>query len=127
MGALVEGEAGPDPHPMSALESFTSKVILESMAQSTLNSYNRTISHFRCFLLNLNVEYRVLPANPGHLCYYASYLYQSGMAPATIRSKMCAICFVHKLYSGPDPYEHFIFKKQSVKTKEGWKFHNPMF
>ena len=114
MGAVVTEGAGPGPNRTATLERFTVSVILGAMSPATITSYNRTLNHYFVFLQSLNRECQILPTNPGHLCLYASHLYRLGMAPATIRSKMCAVSFLHKLYSKPDPCDNFLFKKLMI-------------
>ncbi len=111
MGALA-GQGPPgNQERLFALVQSMAQLIIQGMALSTVFGYNRTLRHFRDFLLSLSPRYRPFSANAGNVCLYVTHLAQSGMAPATIAAKLSAISFVHKICQRPDPTASFLVKK----------------
>ncbi len=81
------------------------------MSVATLRQYNQSILSFKLFLLNSKNLSLTLPANPGHVALFVTFLFHSGLSASTIRSKLSAISFIHRLFSVPDPAVHIIVSK----------------
>ncbi len=53
----------------------------------------------------------MFPINPGYIMFFINHLYQKGLSPTTITSKISAISFLHQIFGKPDPAKHFLIRK----------------
>ncbi len=118
MGPVAGHLPTADTNNLFALVRATARLIMSALAPSTVAAYNRTLLHFRQFLLSLTPRYQPFPANAGHVALYITHLHLSGMAPATIVSKLSAISFVHKMCNRPDPTTSFLVSKLTLALKK---------
>ncbi len=82
-----------------------------NLAPSTLASYNKTIGQFYSFILTLDSRFILFPASSGQVCLFATELYNQGLSPASITSKLSALSFIHQIYDKPDPVNSFIVSR----------------
>ena len=93
------------------MESTAVNLIAASLSNATVNSYNRTLLEYHQFINSLSPDYGSFPSNPGHVVLFIAHLFNKGLSPATITSKLSAISYLHKLHSRQDPCSHFLVVK----------------
>ncbi len=81
------------------------------VAPVTLAAYNTTLSQLYSFLRAHGPEETVFPLSIDHLSYFVMDLYNKGLSPFTITSKLSAVSYVHNIVGRPDPVASPIIKK----------------
>ena len=107
----------PNLATLAPLADTAADLIHAAITPATAKCYNTTLSQFQSFLSTLDNRYHGLPANPGQVLLFIAHLYRSGLSAQTIRSKMSAISYFHKLMSRPDPLDSFIVQKALAGLK----------
>ena len=91
---------------------------MSSLAEPTVKHYNKILLEFHEFIQLLGPQYGSFPANPAHVILFIAYLFDKGLSPSTITSKLSAISYVHKLHNLSDPCSHFIVQKAIVGARK---------
>ena len=82
-----------------------------SLATSTRKSYDRTLVQFHQFIKGLYPKFVIFPANPGHVALFATALFEKGLSPLSVVSKLSAISFFYKSFGKKDPCDDFLIEK----------------
>ncbi len=102
-----------------AMAQFSAGVVISSLAKTTIQSYNKVTHDFFTWVGSLEPGLNLLPATPLHITMYMGVLFNKGLSPATISTKLSALAFWHKLYSPVDPMDHFPGKENSGGPLKG--------
>ena len=91
-----------------------SSLLVSSLASSSYSGYKRAWTLLAQCMRQLKVPYHgthSLPLNTNLLMLFIGFLHMTGYAPASITSYTCAIGYVHKFKSLPDPTSSFIIQR----------------
>ncbi len=100
------------------MAQFSAGVIISSLAKTTIRSYNKIIQEFLQWVGSLEPGLISLPVTPLHVSMYMGFLFNKGLSPATISSRLSAIAFWHKLYTSNDPTDHFLVRRTLVGLRK---------
>ena len=89
-----------------------------SYQYSTIPEYYRTWKEFSKLLSSLN-QPNHFPATPHQVALFAAHLFRLNSAPSTIRSKLSAIAWFHKLHTVSDPTHSFPINRILVGAAKG--------
>ena len=74
-------------------------------------AYRLSLRGFKQYLSQFHDTQCVVPASVPAVIGFVAYLFEQGMSPSTISSKLSALSYVHKLKGFPDPTNAFVVKK----------------
>ncbi len=97
------------------MAQFSAGVIVSSLAKSTIQSYNKIIQEFIQWVGSLEPGLNKMPVTPLHVSMFMGVLFNKGLSPATISSRLSAIALWHKLYASNDPTDHFLMRRTLVR------------
>jgi site-specific recombinase XerD len=117
MGKMAGPGAVKHSKETIAMVKFSTDMILDSLASSTLTSYSKVIKDYTHYIYSLEEGLFRFPATPVHVNLFASHLFQKGYAPSTITTRVSAIAFWHKMYGYEDPTEHFLVRRNLLCMK----------
>ncbi len=75
----------------------------ETIADSTRDTYTRVWCEFLEFMIRDLGMTKIFPVEPSVVAMFLIHLQESGIQVNTIKQKLCAIAFIHKLHRLPDP------------------------
>ena len=93
MGALAGRKTYKNPERLSAMVHQNTGIILDSLAPSTLKTYNYVVMEFRQFVQDLDPGLNVFPVSPAHISLFMCHLFNLGRSPATVATKVSALAF----------------------------------
>ena len=84
---------------------------MASLSSQSLQIYRRHLRELAQFTQSMHQGWEFLPCQPDVLVLHIQDLFQSGMAAASIRSRVAAIGFWHKTCRLPDPSRDWLVKR----------------
>ena len=99
-----------NPETMASLVKQATITIQASLSKSSRANYEKTLSDFRNFSYQANLQ-SGFPLNQGSVLLYLSHLQKSGLASSTITSKLSALNYYQKINGFQDITSHFLISK----------------
>ena len=95
---------------MEVIRSRALNLVSEGLASNSRLTYSNAINAFDKFRRTYSLE-QAWPAERQHIIMYISYCFESGLAPASIRTYIAGINYWHKLHNWPEVSSIFIVRK----------------
>lgn len=115
---MAPAQAQAHTQGVASLVEDSATAILESLAPSTLKNYNKVLVQLREFIRSLGSDGSPIPANPGQIVLFITYLERQGFSASSVTSKLSSISFFHNLQGCSDPTKHFLVVKRLASLRK---------
>ena len=102
-----------DPPKVALLASAASQSILNAIKPASLTVYVKALRQLKRFTLSLPHQPAYLPCSVESMLLFIQHLKGQGLAPASVRSAVAGIGFIHRACQLPNPAVQWVVQRPS--------------
>lgn len=108
---MASGSTHSMAGPICHLDGLVQKLSGAALAKTSVSQYNKTWETFMKFSKDQLGQNPVLPISTKDVGRFIAWLFEQGLAPATIRARACHLAHFHKMEGHEDPLKNYFIQK----------------
>lgn len=97
--------------PVCRLDGVVEKLAGAALAEGTALQYAKTWQTFVDFIKTQIGQNPTLPIPPKDFARFIAWMFEQGLAPATIKARACHLAYYHRMKGFDDPLNNYFIKK----------------